>query len=160
LQFVDSEEVDPSTVASILDGVDGVLVPGGFGERGAEGKIAAIRHAREHQIPFFGICWGLQLATVEYARNVLGLHGAMAREFDPQPSDPVIELMDAQRNVVDKGGTMRLGSYPCDVIDGTLARRIYGSARIHERHRHRFEVNPAYHERLQTGGLVVSGWSP
>ncbi|MEQ1565120.1 MAG: CTP synthase [Myxococcota bacterium] len=160
LQFVDSEEVDPANVASILADVDGVLVPGGFGERGAEGKIAAIRYARERQVPFFGICWGLQLATVEYARNVLGIHGAMSREFDPHPTEPVIELMDAQRHVVDKGGTMRLGSYPCDLVDGTLARRIYGSARIHERHRHRFEVNPAYHEVLQAGGLRVSGWSP
>jgi CTP synthase len=160
LKLVDSEEVDPATVGAVLEDVDGVLVPGGFGERGAEGKIAAIRYAREAQVPFFGICWGLQLAAVEYARNVLGLHGAMSREFDPQPSDPVIELMDQQRRVVDKGGTMRLGVYPCELTEGSLARRIYGAANVDERHRHRYEVNPAYHQVLQDGGLKIGGWSP
>ncbi|MEQ1500674.1 MAG: CTP synthase [Myxococcota bacterium] len=166
LVFVDSETVDPQDADRVLADVDGVLVPGGFGERGVEGKIAAIRYAREHQVPYFGICLGMQLATIEYARNVLGLHGAMSREFDAQPSDPVIELMDEQRNVTDKGGTMRLGSFPCDLVDGSLVRRIYGSGRIFERHRHRFEVNPAYHAALQAQapgeprGLRLTGWSP
>jgi CTP synthase len=160
LHFVDSETLDPEDPGRALSDVDGILVPGGFGERGVEGKIAAIRYAREKNIPFFGICLGLQLATIEYARNVLGMVGAMSREFDAQPSDPVIELMDAQRNVTDKGGTMRLGSFPCDLTEGSLARRIYGSARIHERHRHRFEVNPAYHKMLEQGSLRATGWSP
>ncbi len=160
LVFFDSEELDLDDPARQLGDVDGVLVPGGFGERGAEGKIAAIRYARENKVPFFGICWGLQLAVVEYARNVAGLTGAMSREFDADPKEPVIELMDAQHNVTDKGGTMRLGSWPCVLGEGTLARRIYGSEQIDERHRHRYEVNPAYHERLREAGLVISGLSP
>ncbi|MCB9675409.1 MAG: CTP synthase [Alphaproteobacteria bacterium] len=160
LVFLDSEEIDLEHPERDLADCDGVLVPGGFGERGAEGKIAAIRYARVNRIPFFGICWGLQLAVVEYARNVCGMPGAMSREFDADPSDPVIELMDAQHNVTDKGGTMRLGSYPCELAEGTLARRIYGSDVIEERHRHRYEVNPAYHDRLRDGGLVISGISP
>ncbi|MEZ4320194.1 MAG: CTP synthase [Myxococcota bacterium] len=160
LLFLDSEEIDLDHPESQLEDVDGVLVPGGFGERGAEGKMAAIRYARENKIPFFGICWGLQLAVVEYARNVCGITGAMSREFDTDPSEPVIELMDAQHNVTDKGGTMRLGAWPCELLEGTLARRIYGSGTISERHRHRYEVNPAYHQRLRDGGLVISGTSP
>ncbi len=160
LVFVDAEEVDAEHPERLLGDVDGVLVPGGFGERGTEGKIAAIRYAREQGVPFFGICLGLQLAVVEYARNVLGLSGAMSREFDSDPQHPVIELMDDQRHVVDKGGTMRLGTYPCELLEGSLARRIYGAASIDERHRHRFEVHPGYHERLKEAGLVISGLSP
>jgi CTP synthase len=160
LHFVDSEQIDPEDPGKALDDCDGVLVPGGFGERGTEGKIAAIRHARERQIPFFGICLGLQLATIEFARHVLGLHGAASREFDAQPTHPVIDWMDEQRHVSDKGGTMRLGSFPCDLAEGSVVRRIYGMARIHERHRHRLEVNPAYHEQLEAGGLKISGRSP
>ncbi|MCB9688507.1 MAG: CTP synthase [Alphaproteobacteria bacterium] len=160
LHFIDSEHLDPEDPASALADCDGVLVPGGFGERGTEGKISAIRHARTTGLPFFGICLGLQLATIEYARHVLGLHGAASREFDPSPTHPVIEWLDEQRNVTDKGGTMRLGSYPCDLAEGSLARRVYGADRIHERHRHRFEVNPEYHQRLIEGGLRISGWSP
>jgi CTP synthase len=160
LVFIDSEHVDLSNTASALHDVDGILVPGGFGERGTEGKIAAIRYARENGVPFFGICLGMQLAVVEYARHVLGLIGAMSREFDADPEHAVIELMDAQREVVEKGGTMRLGSYPCDLAEGTLARRVYGSARVDERHRHRFEVHPGYHDGLIEGGLQISGLSP
>ena len=160
LHYLDSETIDVQDPGRTLGDVDGVLVPGGFGERGCEGKIAAIKWARENQVPFFGICLGLQLASVEYARTVLKLHGANSREFDSDPSHPIIEVMDDQRTVTDKGGTMRLGSFPCDLTDGSLARRIYGQARIQERHRHRFEVNPAYHERLQEGGLRITGWSP
>jgi CTP synthase len=160
LHFVDSEHIDADDPAKALTDCDGVLVPGGFGERGTEGKIAAIRHAREHQLPFFGICLGLQLATIEFARNVLGLHGAASREFDAQPTHPVIDWMDEQRSVSDKGGTMRLGAFPCDLADGSLARRIYGTARVFERHRHRLEVNPAYHEQLVAAGLKISGFSP
>jgi CTP synthase len=160
LVFVDSEAIETENPGPALEGVDGVLVPGGFGERGTEGKIAAIQYARENDIPFFGICLGLQLAVVEYARNVLGLVGAMSREFDSDPTHPIIEMMDEQRHVVDKGGTMRLGSYPCDLSEGTLARRIYGEASILERHRHRYEVNPSYHTQLVDGGLIISGRSP
>ena len=160
LRHIDSEEVDPAHPERALVGCDGVLVPGGFGERGTEGKIAAIRYAREQQIPFFGICLGMQLAVVEYARTVLGLAGTMSREFDPDPSHALIELMSEQRTVVDKGGTMRLGAYPCHLDEGSHARRIYGTATIDERHRHRYEVNPAYHEQLREGGLRISGMSP
>ncbi|MEN0066296.1 MAG: CTP synthase [Myxococcota bacterium] len=160
LRFVDSESLTHDSAAKMLAEIDGVLVPGGFGERGTEGKIAAIRWARENGVPFFGICLGMQLAIVEYARHVVGLQGAMSREFDPDPTHPVIELMDEQRHVVDKGGTMRLGTYPCELQEGSLARRIYGQGEIQERHRHRFEVNPAYHDTLQEHGLLISGWSP
>ena len=159
LQYVDSEELDVDDPGATLAGVHGVLVPGGFGVRGTEGKIAAIRWAREQDVPFFGICLGMQLAVVEYCRNVLGLVGAMSREFDPDPTHPVIELMDEQRHVVDKGGTMRKGAYPCALEEGSLARRVYGVPEISERHRHRYEVNPAYHDRLQ-GDLRITGWSP
>jgi CTP synthase len=158
LVFIDSETLtDP---AATLKDVDGVLVPGGFGDRGIEGKIAAIRYARESKVPYFGICLGMQLAVVEYCRNVLGLHGAMSREFDQNPSHPVIELMDEQRKVTEKGGTMRLGSYPCALADGSLVRRIYRDPTIHERHRHRFEVNPKYVPKIAEAGLRVSGMSP
>jgi CTP synthase len=160
LRHIDSEAVDPKDPGALLAGVDGVLVPGGFGERGTEGKIAAIRFARENNVPFFGICLGLQLAVVEFARNVLGLTGAMSREFDDDPAHALIELMDGQRHVTEKGGTMRLGSFPCTLADGSLARRVYGQATIHERHRHRFEVNPAYHQQLREAGLAISGLSP
>ncbi len=160
LAFVDSETLDTRDPGPALGDVDGILVPGGFGERGTEGKIAAIRHARERGVPFFGICLGMQLAVVEYARNVCGLHGAMSREFDPDPTHPVVDFMDEQRTIVDKGGTMRLGAYPCELSEGSLARRIYGAPVVHERHRHRLEVSPAYHDRLRDAGLVISGMSP
>ena len=160
LEFIDSETVDVNNPGALLGEVDGVLVPGGFGVRGTEGKIAAIRWARENGVPFFGICLGMQLATVEYSRNVLELKGAMSREFDSAPEHAVIELMNEQREVTELGGTMRLGAYPCELSEGTLARRIYGSASISERHRHRYEVNPAYHDKLRGGGMLVSGMSP
>jgi CTP synthase len=156
LQYVDAEALDPAR----LDGVDAVLVPGGFGERGIEGKIQAIRWARERGVPFFGICLGLQLAVIEFCRSVLGLSAATSREFDPGSTEPVIDWLDEQRTVADKGGTMRLGSYPCVLGDGTLARRIYGVGTIDERHRHRLEVSPAYHEALSAAGMVLSGRSP
>lgn len=160
LVFIDSETVDIDNPEEALKDIDGVLVPGGFGVRGTEGKIAAIRFARANKVPFFGICLGLQMAVVEYARNVLGLTGAMSREFDPNPKEPLIELMNEQREVTLKGGTMRLGSYPCVVQDKSLAYNIYDASEIHERHRHRYEVNPAYHKVLQEAGLRISGWSP
>lgn len=160
LTFIDSETLDTKNPGASLEGLDGILVPGGFGERGTEGKISAIRYARENEIPFFGICLGMQLAVVEYARHMCGLQGAMSREFDADPTDPVIEFMTEQRTITDKGGTMRLGAYPCDLAEGTLARRVYGAAEVQERHRHRLEVNPDYHDRLTDAGLVFSGMSP
>ncbi len=159
LVYVDSEAIDVARPEDAIGEVDGVLVPGGFGVRGTEGKIAAIRWARENGVPFFGICLGMQLAVVEYARHALGLRGAMSREFDPDPAHPVIELMNEQRQVTDKGGTMRLGAYPCAIEPGTLAHKIYGATEISERHRHRYEVNPAYHDRF-ADGLRIVGWSP
>jgi len=137
--------------------VDAVLVPGGFGVRGTEGKIAAVRYAREQKVPFFGICLGLQMAVVEFARDVLGLANANSVEFDERTPHPVISLLESQAQVQDKGGTMRLGAYGCVLKSGTLAARLYGKDEISERHRHRYEVNNAYRSRLSDGGLVVSG---
>ena len=144
----------------LLEGADGLLVPGGFGERGLEGKIRAIRHARETGLPFFGICLGMQCATIEIARNVLGLAGAHTAEFDERCAHPVIHLMADQRNLHDKGGTMRLGAYPCRIRPGTLAQRLYGREEISERHRHRFEFNNAYRARFEQAGVVLSGINP
>jgi CTP synthase len=137
--------------------VDAVLVPGGFGERGSEGKIAAIRFAREKKVPFFGICLGLQMATVEFARSVCGMEGANSTEFDPKSKFPVIDLLPEQRGVTAKGATMRLGAYPCKLTEGSLAHKAYGSLEISERHRHRFEVSNDFRPRLEKAGLIVSG---
>jgi CTP synthase len=144
----------------MLEGVDGLLVPGGFGERGLEGKISAIRHARERGLPFFGICLGMQCATIEYARNVLGLAQAHTEEFDEDGPDSVIHLMPDQEHVHDKGGTMRLGAYPCRLTPGTLAHRLYGADEVSERHRHRFEFNNDYRARFEQAGMIVSGVNP
>ena len=160
LQFVDSEKIETSGAARFLKEADGVLVPGGFGVRGTEGKIAAIEYARTQKIPFFGICLGLQMAVVEYARNVAGLGGANSTEFVPDARDPVIDLMAEQEEVVNKGATMRLGSYPCELREGSLAKRIYGRTLIHERHRHRYEMNNAYRNALLEHGMVLSGVNP
>jgi CTP synthase len=160
LDFIDSEVLDKKDPGARLGDLDGILVPGGFGERGVEGKIAAVRYARENGLPYFGICLGLQVAVVEFARSVLGLNDANSREFSETSDNLVIELMDEQREVTDKGGTMRLGAYPCLLAEGSRAARIYGAGEISERHRHRYEVNPAYHKRLLEGGLVLSGTSP
>ena len=160
LRYVDSEDVEPSRVAHQLAGVDALLVPGGFGARGTEGMILAIRHAREIGLPFFGICLGLQLAVVEYARHVAGITDAHSTEFAPQTASPIISLLDSQRGVTNLGGTMRLGAWPCELTPGTLARRIYGEEAVSERHRHRYEVNPAFHEALEAHGMVISGRSP
>jgi CTP synthase len=137
-----------------------MLVPGGFGDRGIEGKIAAVRYAREHKIPYLGICLGLQVAVVEYARHVAGLAEANSSEFNPDTPHPVIDLMLEQRSRTKMGGTMRLGSYPCRVTEGSLAHRLYGKLDIDERHRHRFEVNNAYRKALTDAGLAISGVSP
>jgi CTP synthase len=161
IRWVASDELISGEVEEILADVDGVLVPGGFGVRGVEGKVDAVRFARERGIPFLGICLGLQCAVIEFARNACGLPGANSSEFDPTCADPVIDLLPEQEGVTDMGGTMRLGAQPCHLVPGTLASAIYGGAEVvQERHRHRYEVNPAYHHVLQENGLVFSGASP
>jgi CTP synthase len=160
LRYIDSEEVESQGVECLLKGVDAILVPGGFGLRGVEGKIQAIKYARESAIPFFGICLGLQLAVIEFARHVAGITQATSLEFDTETTDPVIHLMSTQQNVTNLGGSMRLGSYPCRLQTGSLAHHIYQNEEIHERHRHRYEVNLDYVDRLSTKGLVFSGRSP
>jgi CTP synthase len=157
---VNSASLEDGNVEEKLKGVHGVLVPGGFGDRGIEGKIAAIRYAREKEVPFLGICLGMQLAVVEFARNVCGLSGAHSQEFAPDTPHPVIALMPDQAQVKDKGGTMRLGAYPCTLVNSGLARRAYGTSQVVERHRHRYEFNNAYLDRLACAGLVFSGVSP
>jgi CTP synthase len=159
-EYVDSEELTVDNVAERLGQMDGILVPGGFGGRGTEGKIQAIRLARETGIPFFGICLGMQMAVVEYARHVCGLEGAQSREFDPEAVHPVIDLMNDQKDVKNKGGTMRLGAYPCTLEEGSRAAEIYGAREVSERHRHRFEFNNDYREPIQQAGMVLSGLSP
>ncbi len=157
---IGAEDVEAQGAHALLDGVQGILVPGGFGERGIEGKIDAVRFARENNIPFLGICLGMQTAVIEFARNVLGLEGAHSTEFDAATQHPVISLLDEQRNVVEKGGTMRLGAYPCDVVVGSAAGDAYHERRVHERHRHRYEFNNEFRERFVAGGMSFSGLSP
>ncbi|HET9598393.1 MAG TPA: CTP synthase [Anaeromyxobacteraceae bacterium] len=158
-EFIDSSKLEEGDL-SALDAVDAILVPGGFGVRGTEGKIMAVRFARERKVPFFGICLGLQMAVIEFARDVLGLEGANSLEFDEKTPHPVVTLMAAQVGVADKGGTMRLGSYGCRLKDGTKARELYAADIIHERHRHRFEFNNAYRAQFEAAGLVLSGVNP
>ncbi|HSH68974.1 MAG TPA: CTP synthase [Deferrisomatales bacterium] len=160
LEYLDSEEIETDGVPEVLGQVDGILVPGGFGQRGTEGKIQAIQYARENNVPFFGICLGMQLAVVEFARHLAGLDGANSTEFAEDCRYPVIDLMPDQVGVTAKGGTMRLGAYPCRLQEGTVAHRAYGSKEISERHRHRYEVNNVHREALQEKGLVLSGLSP
>ena len=160
LKFVDSQELETKGPDAMLSDCHAILVPGGFGVRGTEGKINAVKWAREKKVPFFGICLGLQMAVIEYARNVLGLAGANSLEFDEKTPHPVVSLMESQVNVKDKGGTMRLGSYVCALKKGTVASRLYGKEQVSERHRHRFEVNNQYRGRLEEAGLVISGTNP
>ena len=171
LSFIDSETIGKAKVAEVLGSADGILVPGGFGPRGVEGKIAAAQFAREHRVPYFGICLGMQIAVIEFSRHVAGLTGAHSSEFDSACTDPVIYLMrewyDEQSGTMqhrdvdsEKGGTMRLGAYLCDLREGSLAHRAYGTSRISERHRHRYEFNNAYLDRLMQVGMRVSGTSP
>jgi len=157
LRWVESTDLEKAGAAERLAGVDGVLVPGGFGERGIAGKIAAVRFAREKSIPFFGICLGMQVATVEFARDVVGWADANSSEFDPSSEHKVIDLLADQAGVTEKGGTMRLGSYRCALRDGSLAARAYGRPEIEERHRHRYEFNNRYTAQMQSRGLVLSG---
>ncbi|MBL8749338.1 MAG: CTP synthase [Planctomycetes bacterium] len=160
IRKVSAEQVANEGPDKLLAGVDGILVPGGFGERGFEGKIASIRYAREHAIPFFGICYGMQAAVVEYARSELGISDATTTEYDANAANPVISLMEEQKKTNEKGGTMRLGAFDCALTEGTKSHRAYGATRISERHRHRFELNNAYRRRLEQAGLVMAGVNP
>jgi len=172
LEYIDAEQIEargPNGASEMLAGLDAILVPGGFGDRGTEGKIEAIRFAREQRVPFFGICLGMQLAVVEYARHVCSLGGASSMEFDKNTPHPVIDLMPDQKGVMEKGGTMRLGAYPCVLLQGSLAAEVYIAGNtleagapllISERHRHRYEVANKYRETLTQKGLVLSGTSP
>jgi CTP synthase len=171
LTYIDSEKVEREGPEGLLGHLHGILVPGGFGVRGVEGKILAIRYAREQQVPYFGICFGMQLAVIEFARHVAGIHGATSEEFDPEAAHPVIYLMrewyDYRQDAIirrdraaDKGGTMRLGSYPCVLSEGSLAGVAYGNPDTMERHRHRYEFNNLYREQLKNAGLMITGTSP
>jgi CTP synthase len=157
---VHSEFITEENVSEKLSNLDGLLVAPGFGHRGTEGKITAIKYARENGLPFFGICLGMQMASVEFARDVLGLKDAASTEMMPDTPHPVIDMMEEQKKITAKGGTMRLGSYPCEIQEGTLAYRIYGETTIHERHRHRYEFNNDYLDRFQKAGVVASGKNP
>lgn len=157
---VHAEHIHDDNAEDLLGHMDGILVAPGFGERGLEGKICAVKYAREHGIPFFGICLGMQMAVVEFARNVMGWADAASTEVNPATSHPVIDLMEEQKSLTMKGHTMRLGAYPCHMVEGTLAREIYGQADISERHRHRYEFNNAFREPMEKAGLKVSGVNP
>lgn len=160
IDWVPAEEIYEENVAERLKDADGILVPGGFGKRGVEGKLITIQYAREHNIPFFGICLGMQLACIEFARNVVGLEGANTTEENEDCPHGIIDLMPDQNNIDDKGGTLRLGLYPCALQEGTLARDLYQADLVHERHRHRYEFNNAYREQLAAKGFIFSGVSP
>jgi CTP synthase len=157
LRWVESTDVESRGVAAVLGDVDGILVPGGFGERGIEGKIAAVQFAREKSVPYFGLCLGMQVATIEFARHVVGWADANSSEFDPASEHKVIDLLADQAGVTEKGGTMRLGAYKCELRRGSLAARAYGVAEVNERHRHRYELNNRYAQQLASRGLVLSG---
>jgi CTP synthase len=158
IHHIDSEELEKGTTS--LAEFDGILVAPGFGARGTEGKIAAVRYAREQKVPYFGICFGMQMACIEFGRNVCGLDKANSTEIDPHTPHPVVDLMPDQRGVTDKGATMRLGAYPCVLKPGTRAAEAYGTTDISERHRHRWEVNNNYRDALERHGMVLSGLSP
>ncbi|MBL7722353.1 MAG: gamma-glutamyl-gamma-aminobutyrate hydrolase family protein, partial [Chitinophagaceae bacterium] len=155
-----SEFITDDNVAEKLTGLDGLLVAPGFGHRGVEGKIVAVKYARENGLPFFGICLGMQMAVIEFARNVLGLKEAHSTEMDPDTKEPVIDLMEEQKKITAKGGTMRLGAYPCEIKDSTLAYTIYSSNAISERHRHRWEFNNKYLNQFEQAGMIASGKNP
>ncbi len=160
IQWIESETLERTGVEQCLSAADGILIPGGFGTRGIEGKVETIRYAREAAIPFLGLCLGMQCAVIECARHLAGLHGANSAEFDSDAAYKVIDLLPEQRTVENKGGSMRLGAYPCRLQEGSLARRIYGTGEVYERHRHRYEFNNDFRERLTANGLTISGTSP
>ena len=160
MQWVHAEEVEAEGPEGLLAEACGIVVPGGFGARGVEGMILTAQYARERGIPYLGLCLGLQVMVVEFARNVLELRGAHSYEVDPGCEDPVVHIMPEQRTVTDLGGTMRLGNYPCMLVEDSVARRAYGEAEVSERHRHRFELNNDYRGRLEGAGMRLSGLSP
>jgi CTP synthase len=160
IEWISSDDLEGGDMREVFEGIHGIVVPGGFGWRGVEGKLDAIRHARENGVPYLGLCLGLQCAVIEFARNVCGLDAANSSEFDPATPHPVIDLLPEQKNVTDLGGSMRLGAQPCHVTPGTKAADVYAEPVVYERHRHRYEVNPAYYEALSGKGLVFSGMSP
>jgi CTP synthase len=160
IEKIESEEIEKFGAEKVLKGLGGVLVPGGFGERGIEGKVQAARYCREHKLPYLGLCLGMQIACIEFARHALKLEKAHSTEFDPSTSHPVICLLDEQKKVTRKGGTMRLGAQPCQLVMGTKAQLLYGAFVINERHRHRYEFNNAYREKFESQGFVFSGTSP
>ena len=160
IELVDGEELDETNIEEVLGDSDGILVPGGFGLRGIEGKIAAAHRARTLKVPYLGVCLGLQVAVCEFARNVCGMQGATSAEFEPDCEFPVIDIMPDQEEITDKGGTMRLGAYPCKIQPNTLAEEAYGESLVYERHRHRYEVNNAFRDQLTAAGLKISGLSP
>jgi len=157
IRWIDAEDIENHGAEQYLSDVSGILVPGGFGERGINGKVEAVRYARENRIPFLGICLGLQSAVIEFAKNVCGIEDAASSEFSPSCANPVIDLMSDQEADGDKGGTMRLGAYPCVIKPDTLGAECYGAQRIDERHRHRWEVNNKYRDTFEKNGLVISG---
>ncbi len=160
IEKIEAEEIEKFGAAKVLKGLGGILVPGGFGERGIEGKVLAARYARENKVPYLGLCLGMQIATIEFARNVLKLDRAHSTEFDPDTPHPVITLLDEQKKTTRKGGTMRLGAQPCQLVMGTRANHVYGAFLVNERHRHRYEFNNAYREQFEKAGFVFSGTSP
>ena len=160
VKLIDSEKITEETVQEELKGIDGVVIPGGFGDRGIEGMIETVKYVRENKIPFLGICLGMQMAVVEFARDVLGIKDADSEEFNKETNNQVIHIMEEQKKINKKGGTMRLGAYPCVIKEGSLAQKLYGATEISERHRHRFEYNNDYREKLEKAGLKVSGTSP
>ena len=160
VDWVDSEEINDSTADKLLSGADGIILPGGFGSRGVEGMICACNYARKHKIPYFGICLGMQVAVITYARHAMGWMDAHSSEFDETSTHPVIDLMESQQGVSKKGGTMRLGAYPCKIIPGTRMAEAYGEENISERHRHRYEFNNKFREEIEAAGLTISGTSP
>ncbi len=160
INWIDSEQITPENAAEMLSGADGILIPGGFGSRGIEGMIAAAQYARENRLPYLGICLGMQIAVIEYARHMANLPDAHSGEFEPDCAHKVIDFMDGQSDSIDKGGTLRLGSYPCVIAPETTMRRCYGQAEITERHRHRYEFNNAFRTLLSDAGLCISGTSP
>jgi len=160
IAWIDSEKITNDNVAETLKGLDGIVVPGGFGERGIEGMVAACRYARENDIPYLGLCLGMQISVIEFARDVAGIEDANSREFDENGKHLVIDLMEEQMRIVRKGGTMRLGAYPCKIVKGTMLEKAYGQHQISERHRHRFEFNNEYKDVLSKAGLKISGTSP
>jgi CTP synthase len=160
VQYIHSEFITPENVREKLSGLDGLLVAPGFGHRGIEGKITAVKYSRESGLPFFGICLGMQMAVIEFARNILGINDAHSTEMAPETQDAVIDMMEEQKKITMKGGTMRLGAYPCEIKEGSLANKIYGSLIVSERHRHRYEFNNKYLEQFENAGMIASGRNP